>query len=695
MRKLLAKFNINLPPMPTAPPSHTPSHQTLVQLAAIITVALVMHFSIASVMIASFSVAVFGLKCVILWKRLKSPSQWLMILLTILSIGLILMSYGGWSGQTAGISFLVLLVSLKFLESQTVRDYFVVCLILYFLAASSFLFNSSLPSILLVVAYTITITALLFKITNPAPINAISALKASSGLVLKAIPLALFLFFFFPRLQGDFGFLPSLDKGETSLENSLVAGEMASSAFSTELAFQAKFEGPIPPTSRLYWRAKVMNEEVNFAWQVSLSNLITPNNTRIAQQMREQAAPEPSDTKYEILHQSSSDLFLPYLDFVRSYSKGRVNYDYSVSVKRSDQGTFSYSGTSSLAPSFTTDEPALAPLIATESRPTARIQALLSEITDNYTSDAARANAVYEYFRNNEFSYSLLPPGLDEFTPLDDFLFNTRTGYCEHYASAFTTLLRWLKIPSRVVVGYQGGTVNRTGNFVAVSYSDAHAWSEAYINNTWVRYDPTAVISPERIEFGMDALRELWDNDLIGSNATGQALSDFLNPSGTTRAWRKMLESWSNVQYQWKKWVVDYDFETQQELLSKFGLSAKNSLTSLVLILSSGVFILLSLYFWQLLPKPKKRSELQKVYANYLKKIKKSGLLVEQSDTPNEVARRLLLTHPALKTQIASITSGYNELSYGPKKTDSRDRLSELNQAIRQLTIKRIKKPKK
>lgn len=670
---------------------HAPDRQTLFQIAGIIAVALAFHFTIASLIISTFSSFVFGIKCLVIWRKSTALPQWLVMLLTLTSIGLIIYSYGGWNGQTAGISFLVLLVSLKFLESQTVRDYFIVCIILYFLAASSFLFNSSLPNIALITCYTIAITAMLFKIVNPSSESTWSAFKSSSGLILKAIPLALFLFFFFPRIQGSFGFLPSLEDSANALDNSMVAGDMASNAFSNELAFKVQFDGPTPPVSRLYWRAKVMNEEVNFTWRVSDDENLTVQNQRVGQQMRELSRTAKGDTTYDILHEPSADLFVPYLDFVTTYEVGRLSYDYSVRLRRAKRGSFSYRGSSTLAPSYDTPPPNLEFLTKTESRPTARLQALLTSLRQNANTDLELATAAYNHFANNEYSYSLEPPALEDDTPLDDFLFNTRTGYCEHYASAFTTLLRWLGVPSRVVVGYHGGTINKTGNFVEVRYSDAHAWSEAYINGTWMRYDPTGTISPERIEYGMDALRELWENDLLNSNRRGNALSDFLNPSGSALAWKTMIETWSNVQYQWKKWVVDYDFETQQELLSKFGLKAKNSLYTLLAILSTGVLGILFFYFWQLIPKPNKRTDLQRVYAKFVAKAKWSGVTRVPSDTPSELANKLIHKHPYAKPQVEKITQIYVNLCYGVPTANSVEQLNELKTEIKNLTLKRTK----
>jgi len=209
LRNPMALILSKLPPMPSQPPTHDARRETLLQLALLIGVAVLLHFQIANVSIATFAVAIFVLKTFIIFRNLPIPPRLVMMILTIASLGMVIYVYGGWSGQRAGISFLILLVTLKFLESQSLRDYYVVCLLLYFLAASSFLFNSSIPNILIVIAFTLATTSILFQISNPAKVSLKATMFMSTSMVIKALPLAIILFFFFPRIQGDFGFLPS------------------------------------------------------------------------------------------------------------------------------------------------------------------------------------------------------------------------------------------------------------------------------------------------------------------------------------------------------------------------------------------------------------------------------------------------------------------------------------------------------
>lgn len=674
-----------LPPLPTTPPTHELDRTTLLQLGLIIGIAIILHFTIANVVIAGFALVIFSLKLAAIWFQKKSPASFIMALLLVFSIGLVVFFYGGWNGQIAGISFIVLLVSLKFLESRLLRDYYVVCILLYFLAASSFLFNSSIFNVIFVTIYTIAITCLLFKISTPSDISFKFTLRESCKIILKALPLTIFLFFFFPRIHGNFGFLPSQDQGNTpSLSDSLVAGEMAFSAFNNSIAFRAQFDGETPPPEQRYWRSKVMTIERNFQWEVVNIN---KRDAVSGQKKADALNLDNGRYHYQILHEPSKDTFIPYLDYPSGINKGKIQNDYSVFDDKSKDNIFSYRGSSSIEPSLPTSITLNeAQLLNTESLPSARIQALISQWRSTTTDPQELVNIVYTYFNDNPFYYSLAPPFLDEENRLDDFIFNSQTGYCEHYASAFTILMRWMGIPARVVVGYQGGKLNTAGNYLEVRYSDAHAWSEVYINQQWQRVDPTSAVSPERIEFGMDALAELWDGNAF-SNATGQALSDFLNPSGAAYYFQKMSDSWNNISYQWNKWVVNYDQKKQQDLLKNIGFEHKNSLLLLASIISVGVMAFLLFYFWQLIPKPMKLDELQKAYYLFTNKFKKHGITRLAGDTPKSFGIKAKQKFPAKTAQINAIIDSYETLRYGRKSKEYTDLIEQFKQHVKKFKL--------
>lgn len=686
--KLGSKFSFSLPSLPKPPPPHQPSRSTLYQLAAIIALALLSHFSIANPAIAIFALLVFAVKVGLIYRSLPAPPSWVMILLMAISLGLILFFYGGWNGQKAGISFLVLLVALKFLESRGLRDYFLTCLILYFLAASSFLFDSSISNIIIIVLYTVAITAILLKLANPTEIKTIPALGASTSIILKALPLAVFLFFFFPRIQGNFGFLPSQDFSDrkNALSNSLVAGEMAASAFDNSLAFRVQFEGAMPPRNFWYWRSKVMTKEIDFHWEITP---LLERNPEEARRKRIAADLSNGEINYEILHEKTKDTYLPYLDYVAGISDGELLEDYSVRVATPINTDFKYQGSSKLYPSLpkpiklNRDK-----LLKTQQKPSAKMQVQLNQWRSVAQSDKQLASTVYQWFIDNEFSYSLTPPSLDEDNRLEDFIFNTKIGYCEHYASAFTTLMRWLNVPARVVVGYQGGSENPQGNYIEVKYSDAHAWSEAWIDGQWQRYDATAVVSPERIEFGMEAFVELWESGLLGlgENISGRALANFLKPGGFEGALNFIKNNFNNFGYQWNKWIVNYDFDAQRNLLSNIGIKHHNTVSILVVILMVGALTILLFYFWRLLPKPQAAGEAQKAYLKFVARFKKMGIIKEPSETPNDFAQKVIRSHPSLKQKVLKITDDYVSLRYSSQE-GSIDLLKQFKQAVKQFKI--------
>jgi len=683
-----------LPPMPSQPPTHEARRETLLQLTVLIGVAVLVHFQIARLSIASFALAIFALKTIIVIRKLAIPPRLVMMILTISGLGLIIYVYGGWVGQRAGISFLILLTALKFLESQSLRDYYIVCLLLFFLAACSFLFNSSIPNILIVIAYTLATTGILFQLSNPAQVSLKSAVAMSASLIAKALPLAIILFFFFPRIHGDFGFLPSFDQSNISsgLEDSLVAGEMAGAAFNRKLAFRVEFDGnELPERSQMYWRVKTMHIENDFTWEVAPPKR---EEDKISKAFAKSSNLESGEWRYQILHEKSKEKYLPYLDYISGSNKGRMLADYSMYVDRGVAGAFNYKGssTASSAASFTIPVD-IEKMLQVQSKPNAKIQLLLDQWRDGAADNAEIVKRVYQYFEGNSFEYSLTPPSLEDIDPLGDFLFNTREGYCEHYASAFTIIMRMLEVPSRVVVGYQGGTAVNGGEYIEVRYSDAHAWSEVWVNGVWQRVDPTATISPERINFGMDALIELWDSGLLGSEESGLALSNILNPKGMSKILKDLGDSWKNLGYKWNKWVVNYDFQSQRELLEQLGFKHRNSVLILVSIMFIAALTLLLLYFWQLIPRKVKRNQEQALYLGFTKKFKRFQIEKTDSETPKEFAGRTALLFPDHASEIKLITQTYYQLRYSAPNTEPSVTLSKLKDQIKKFKLK-AKTPK-
>jgi transglutaminase-like putative cysteine protease len=177
-----------------------------------------------------------------------------------------------------------------------------------------------------------------------------------------------------------------------------------------------------------------------------------------------------------------------------------------------------------------------------------------------YSDDSALINAVLQYFRKEAFTYTLEPPLLG-INSIDDFLFKSRAGFCEHYASAFVNLMRLAGIPARIVTGYQGGTLNEVDGYFEVRQSDAHAWTEVWLEGQgWVRVDPTAAVAPERVMQNL--------NQAIPKRGFAGLMNFALSGNSWSQAMRMRLDAINNS---WNQWVLNYNQQTQKNFLSSLG----------------------------------------------------------------------------------------------------------------------------
>ena len=196
--------------------------------------------------------------------------------------------------------------------------------------------------------------------------------------------------------------------------------------------------------------------------------------------------------------------------------------------------------------------------------------------------DAEVVKQALDFFQNKGFSYSLSPGKLQQNgDQIDQFLFDSKVGFCEHYASSFVVLMRAAGIPARVVTGYLGGSFNENGQFLQVRGKEAHAWAEVWLQSkqAWVRIDPTAVVSTTRIDDGINAALP----EQMG------AVEGMLPAS---------LQNWvASSQYYWQQWVVNYDADNQQALFARLGMGAL-TVTKWILFAAAFLFVTISPILW-------------------------------------------------------------------------------------------------
>ena len=259
--------------------------------------------------------------------------------------------------------------------------------------------------------------------------------------------------------------------------------------------------------------------------------------------------------------------------------------------------------------------------------------------------------------------------------PVDEFLFVTRRGFCEFYASAFTVLMRAAGVPARVVTGYQGGEFNAIGEYLIVRQRDAHAWAEVWLEGRgWVRVDPTGAVSPDRIERGVDVALP----PSLGASALGIALG--LAPGGElAQALRAIRHSWDTVNNSWNQWVVDYGEKRQRRLLDRFGIDVRDWRSIAVALLLVGACAL-GVCAWWLTRRPEVSDQALRVYLVFCRKLRRRGLGRESFEGPQTFAARVAKIRPDLGTEVVRITGLYLGLRYAGEY--SRPALGELERDV-------------
>jgi transglutaminase-like putative cysteine protease len=313
----------------------------------------------------------------------------------------------------------------------------------------------------------------------------------------------LILFVFFPRVQGPLWGLPQdAYSGTSGLSNTMTPGSISQLILSDAVAFRVKFEGTIPKPNQLYWRGPVF-------WYFNGKNWLPGNKTprnffkyeRLEKRVQYTVTLEPHNNHW--LFVLDMPAMLP--------PESTGSNDYQVLSRTPVRSRMRYKMASYLSHKvgLDADEKELSRALQlppdTNSGGNKRARALAESWRQDINSDEAIMRKALSMFRNQKFYYTLLPPLLGD-NQVDEFLFDTLQGFCEHYSSSFVFLMRSAGIPARVVTGYLGGKINSVGNYMIVRQSDAHAWAEVWLKDRgWVRVDPTASVSPERLNSGIAA----------------------------------------------------------------------------------------------------------------------------------------------------------------------------------------------
>jgi len=602
------------------------------------------------------------------------PGRVIMLPLLLAAAAAVYAQHRTLAGQDAGVTFLVLLMALKLLEMRARRDIFVVIFLAFFILFTQFLYGQGMPVAVITVA---TVLALFFVLVSvnldDTDLPAWRKLRLVGMTLLKATPLAAALFVLFPRLSGPLWGMPGDSRqGGTGLSNSMSPGAISRLLESDDIAFRVRFDGRVPDSDRLYWRGPVFGSFNGRTW--------SPLVRRTSETGLSIEADPKSVVSYEVtlephkrdwLFALEAPAELPAIEHLPT----RLTPDMQLLANGLITERLRYEMRSYLdfrlnARSGVADATDYLDL-PTGFNP--RAVQFAVELRERAGGAAARdgdlVDAMLAHLRGGGYRYTLSPPALGR-NSVDDFLFDTRLGFCEHYAAAFVFVMRAAAVPARVVTGYQGGELNPVDGFMTVRQSDAHAWAEVWLRGRgWVRVDPTAVVAPVRGERGAGS---------IGRDAAQRA--GFAADMNWLRALRY---NWEAVQNGWNQWVLSYTQERQRALIERFGLAP--SLDNLVIVLAVVMTLLLGWLAAISLRPRTVHDPLGDAFTLLRERLEKAGVAASPSCGPRDLylrSKRALLDEDVRAAR--KLLSRYERLRYGPAAaTASGTDVRTLTRAIR------------
>ena len=601
-----------------------------------------------------------------LWHRRRAlPPRWWLALLVAGSTAGIGWQFGTLLGRDAGVALLVVFMALKPLEMARRRDALVVIMLGYFLLLSHYFYSQSIPTGLWLLIAVALLTGTLIRLHGGAqPIVAIARLV---GLLLaQALPLMLILYLFFPRISGPLWGLPQdAHSGLSGLSEQMAPGSISRLIQSSAIAFRSRFAGTLPERAALYWRGPVFDDYDGLTWRASTPSAGTPAKSPTIDALGETYA-------YTTLLEAHNQRWLLALDMPTALPAGAALAP-SLQVLSSEpvraRAQFPFVAVLDYRANAMETTDILQKTLSLPANINPRTRALAEQWRSMPPEKiAATALALFE---KENFYYTLQPPLLGQ-DGIDQFLFDTRRGFCEHYASAFVFLMRAAGVPARVVAGYQGGEVNPIDGYLTVRQSDAHAWAEIWLaGRGWQRIDPTAAVAPSRIARGIAAA--LPDSEPLPPLVRLE--SDWL---------REARNRWEAANNRWNQWVLGYNPQRQKEVLSKFGLPHPDWQRMSAVLAGLCGAVLAIVVLWT---RPRRRADdpAQRLWKKYCAQLRRLGVNRAPWEGPTAFARRVASEKPSLAALTREAAAHYTALRYDRSDTERPRRLRLLENCLRRL----------
>ena len=624
------------------------TRNSMIWLIASILLVVAPFFGMIPIWLYGLAMLTIGWRLMVHTGRLSFP-HWTIRLLLVLTVvaGLMLQAQTETTIQLT-VALLIAAFLLKMTEMYQRRDALVVIFVSFLLCSCIFLFYQTIVAALYVFLVLIVITAALNTVYRSEENRAFwRPLKRSGILYFQALPVMLALFLIFPRLPPLWQV--NMDSGQsfTGLSDTMAPGEVSNLTRSAEIAFRVSFSGDVPAESERYWRGIVYDHFDGQRWRIS-EGLLNERDHRTV-------AVSGTAYRYQMVMEATGQHWRYALDYPMSFpahltrgsdltlrapspllTRGQMDYVSRLGQVRQTLSRAEYERYVQLPDSGNT-----------RARQLAQQWSLESSSLDQFIA------TLLQYYQT-QFTYTLQPPRLFS-NQIDSFLFDTRRGFCGHFAGSAVYLLRAAGIPARVVGGYQGGEINPEDGTLIVRQYAAHAWLEYWDGEHWIRLDPTAVVAPDRLEQPLDELF---------SDEPGFLADSLLHRAGIFSAdWmRNLRQQYDALNYSWHRWVLNFHDRQTGILQSLLGdLNWQRML--LVLFIPTG--LVFAVVAWQLLYRCQPRPD--PITAALQRLDKKLAVQDQQRNTGETVMQhmgRLAGYYPALADQLLQLGRYHEVILY-------------------------------
>ena len=577
------------------------------------------------------------------------------MLLVVIALGAVFLSYGSLSGVEPGVSILVVLTSLKILEAHTAREFQVMVMMAWILCLFGFFLSQEFGSALfLLVAFVLSIAALVQFHRGSSPGGFGAPLATTCKLLAPAAPIVALLFVLFPRITTGFRFdSHDLRLAKIHFSEQISPGSVAALASSSEVAFRAEFP-ETRPTGPLYWRGVVMWHCDGMEWRAPNPLRPIPNLFKTApagQPFRQQITLAPHGAHWMFAldrpFQAPAGAIL---------ADGNCLWSFPAIRKARRYEVISFSEAS--AKELSAYERRVA--LETPRWITPAVRELAQSWAASNSNPRAVIQNALQFFRTRGFRYSL-SPGEYKKTDLEEFLFRRRTGFCEHYAAVFATLMRLAGIPSRVVAGYLGGEYNDLGRFYIVRQADAHAWCEVWLPQSgWTRVDPTGVVAPGRASFDLNSFLET----RIATGQLSPGRNAFVVRLSRWAIVNRLRLAWEALNYEWDTRILGFDADVQEALLRDLGIANRGTFS---LVGQTAILVVAILIIYTASMQLRNRPRVDKakaLYERFCQKLASAGVRRSQWEGPLDFARRAAEQLPHESERIRAVSHAYIALRY-------------------------------